>query len=154
MASTARLARLRELVQADLRALPDRAPDPIASDSDASGGVPLDPVDLPSQPLMTEPDKFNPEQPTTPTADRPNTWRKDSQSANAPRLPSNPNPPARAPLPATNLNRGDLGSSTQYYAPVLALSRYPYKWCDKRHSQDIASAFFDQGKFWAREWDL
>ncbi|KAJ8105879.1 hypothetical protein OPT61_g9913 [Boeremia exigua] len=145
MASTARLERLRKLVQADLSALPDRTPEPVASDSDASGGVALDPVDAPSkQPAPTQPTP-------QPNTDR---WLNDAESANRPSIASTPPPPPGAPLPPTTLNRGDLGSSTQHYAPVLALSRYPYKWCDKRHSQDIVSAFFDQGKFWAREWDL
>lgn len=71
---------------------------------------------------------------------------------------SNPaiSPPPRkaSPLPPTTLDRGHLGSPTHHYSPVVALSKYPYKWCDKTHAQDIASAFFDRGKFWAREWDL
>jgi hypothetical protein len=59
-----------------------------------------------------------------------------------------------ATLPATDLNRGDLAAAQHHFAPILALAKYPYKFCNKSHSQDIASAFFDQGKFWNREWDL
>ena len=160
MASAARLKRLRRLVQADLDALPDRAPEPIASDSDASGGVALNPGNAPSkQPAA---DTVQPE--PTPATHEPNTdrryvWLKDAESlykpASVPKPASTVTPPKpAAPLPATDLNRGDLGSATQHYTPIVALSKYPYKWCNQSHSQDIASAFFDKGKFWAREWDL
>jgi hypothetical protein len=57
-------------------------------------------------------------------------------------------------LPTTNLNRGDLATVYHLFTPIQALAKYPYKFCDKNHSQDIASAFFDGGKFWKREWDL
>jgi hypothetical protein len=59
-----------------------------------------------------------------------------------------------AALPATDLNRGDLAAAQHHFTPILALAKYPYKFCNKSQSQDIASAFFDQGKFWNREWDL
>jgi hypothetical protein len=61
-------------------------------------------------------------------------------------------PRSSATLPATDLNRGDLAE--HHFTPILALSKYPYKFCNKSHLQDIASAFFDAGKFWDREWDL
>jgi hypothetical protein len=57
-------------------------------------------------------------------------------------------------LPATDLNRGDLTAVHHQFTPIQALAKYPYKFCDKNHAQDIASAFFDEGKFWKREWDL
>jgi hypothetical protein len=59
-----------------------------------------------------------------------------------------------AALPATDLNHGDIAAAQHHFAPILALAKYPYKFCNKSHSQDIALAFFDQGKFWNREWDL
>ncbi|KAF3045387.1 hypothetical protein E8E11_005590 [Didymella keratinophila] len=162
MASAARLERLRKIVQQDLDALPDRPSiEPIVSDSGTSGGVALEVIDAPSkQPeaiVQTPPE-------SAPITSEANTGcrfvlLKDAESSYNPKsMPkpaatSTPPKPA-APLPSNKLHRGDLGSATQHYSPVLALSRYPYKWCDKTHSQDIASAFFDQGKFWAREWDL
>lgn len=63
-------------------------------------------------------------------------------------------PESSAALPATDLNRGDPAAAQHHFTPILALSKYPYKYCNKSHSQDISSAFFDQGKFWNREWDL
>lgn len=161
MASEARLARLRSLVQADLDALPDRSPEPIFNDNDDSGGVSLNPVDVQSK--QSAADHSQPEPipaPTVPNTDRRYFWLKDAESSYksvpgpAPKsFPTKPPRPA-APLPVNDLTRGDLGSATQHYTPIVALSKYPYKWCDKSHSQDIASALFDQGKFWAREWDL
>jgi len=162
MASAARLERLRKIVQQDLDALPDRPSiGPIVSDSDTSGGIALEVIDAPSkQPeaiVQTPPESV----PITSAAntDRRFVLLKDAESSYNPKSMPKPaatdtTPKPAAPLPSKNLHRGDLGSATQHYSPVLALSRYPYRWCDKTHSQDIASAFFDQGKFWAREWDL
>ncbi|KAF2633146.1 hypothetical protein BU25DRAFT_355212 [Macroventuria anomochaeta] len=160
MASTARLERLRRLVQADLDALLDRAPEPIVSDSDTSGGVALEPVDAPNNQTAAGP--VQPQRkPITkePNTDRRSVWLKDAESSYKPASMPKPNittTPLRpaAPLPAIELNCGDLAPATQHYTPIVALSKYPYKWCNTSHSQDIASAFFDQGKFWAREWDL
>ena len=166
MALAARLERLRKIVQADLAALPDRAVEPIASDSDASGGVPLEPL-VETVNKQTAADVVQP--PTKPLTKKPSTellntdrryvWLKDAESSYNPSaitktaLTASP-PKSTAKLPSSKLNRGDLAPATQHYAPIVALAKYPYKWCDRTHSQDIASAFFDQGKFWAREWDL
>ena len=58
-------------------------------------------------------------------------------------------------LPPTDLQRSQLAPACEkYFTPIVALSKYPYKFCDKDWKQTIASAFFDEGKFWAREWDL
>ncbi|KAJ4992814.1 QDE-2-interacting protein [Stagonosporopsis vannaccii] len=159
MASKARLDRLRDRHQADLDALPDRAPEPVFTDSDASGGVPLSPVDALSK--QTTADDVQPEPAAAANTERRFVWLNDAESSyNPAALPAPHTAPATKPakpvppLPAHDLNRGDLGSATQHYTPIIALSKYPYKWCDKTHAQDIASAFFDQGKFWAREWDL
>jgi hypothetical protein len=58
-----------------------------------------------------------------------------------------------ASLPPNDLKKGQLATEKSF-APLLAVSRFPYKFCDFKHKQDIASAFFDEGKFWDREWDL
>ncbi|KAJ4348695.1 uncharacterized protein N0V89_010073 [Didymosphaeria variabile] len=59
------------------------------------------------------------------------------------------------PLPPTLLQRSEQAAPHEkYFTPIVALSKYPYKFCNKDCMQGIASAFFDQGKFWAREWDL
>lgn len=58
-------------------------------------------------------------------------------------------------LPLTGLQKGELAPHYEkLFTPLVALSRFPYKFCGESSRQDIASAFFDQGKFWAREWDL
>lgn len=163
MAAKSRLERLHKHIQADLAALPDHPLEPIISDSDASGGVALDSVDVPCE--QTAADVLQPEPKpiiAEPNTDRRHVWLKDAQSSYKP-APTQPtststtpasSPKPAAPLPASNLNCGDLGPATQHYTPIVALSKYPYKWCNKEHSQAIASTFFDQGKFWAREWDL
>ena len=40
------------------------------------------------------------------------------------------------------------------FAPLLAVAKFPYKFVAKRFLQPVATAFFDQEKIWAREWDL
>lgn len=163
MPSTARLKRLRSILQPHLDALPDRTPtESILSHSDASGGVPLDLADAPSK--QPPPAPLTPQPEPAPIPDNLNTdrrfvWLNDAHSSYNPapmpnRVVSTQPPHAPAPLPATNLHRGDLGSATHHYSPIVALSKYPYKWCNKNLSQPIASTFFDQAKFWAREWDL
>ncbi|ENI06892.1 hypothetical protein COCC4DRAFT_49509 [Bipolaris maydis ATCC 48331] len=56
--------------------------------------------------------------------------------------------------PTTNLRRGELASAHDHFTPIQALAKYPYTYCDKSHMQPIASAIFDQGKFWNRVWDI
>ncbi|GFF47244.1 hypothetical protein IFM58399_08000 [Aspergillus lentulus] len=41
-----------------------------------------------------------------------------------------------------------------FFCPLMAMSRYPYKFVRKELSQTVASRFFDGGKFWQRVWDL
>jgi len=73
-----------------------------------------------------------------------------------------PSPSDYVPLPTaaqlaltdTDLKPGGLISFGHKFTSIQALSKYPYKFCNKADMQDIASAFFDAGKFWDREWDL
>lgn len=62
--------------------------------------------------------------------------------------------PQRIKLPVTDLQRGDLASPRYHFTPIQALAKYPYKFCGRDLLQQVASAFFDQGKFWKREWEL
>ncbi|OJJ51670.1 hypothetical protein ASPZODRAFT_447596 [Penicilliopsis zonata CBS 506.65] len=40
------------------------------------------------------------------------------------------------------------------FSPLLAVSRFPYKYIRGDLSQAVAKKFFDGGKFWTRGWDL
>ncbi|KAJ5625841.1 hypothetical protein N7510_002150 [Penicillium lagena] len=40
------------------------------------------------------------------------------------------------------------------FCPVVALSRFPYRYLRGEMSQKVASRFFDGNKFWNRHWDL
>ena len=40
------------------------------------------------------------------------------------------------------------------FCPLLAISRYPYRFLKDKLSQSVASRFFDRGKFWSRSWDV
>lgn len=133
---------------------------PAVSDDDESGGVSLEvptppPVAPSKQPVVESPIKPTPVPPKS-DSDRQFMWLKDVPSAYKPSgmPPPTVRPKASTNLPATDLQRGDLVSPRHHFTPVQALAKYPYKFCNKSHMQDIASAFFDNGKFWEREWDL
>jgi hypothetical protein len=91
-------------------------------------------------------------------------WCKDAVSTYNPNPGAMPKSAAGAPpssatsTPAlssnTGLQRGDLAAADSHFTSIHALSKYPYRFCSKSDSQPIATAFFDEGKFWAREWDL
>ncbi|KAF2128734.1 hypothetical protein P153DRAFT_403603 [Dothidotthia symphoricarpi CBS 119687] len=163
MASSSRLDRLRQLVQSDLGALPDRSPSPAEafSDDDAPGGVLLEPqlADMTSKQTALPSAAKATNQTTAPDAnvDRRFVWVQGAESSYNPSLMSHSSPPAKpaiSKLPVTTLVRGHLASARHHFTPIQALAKYPYKFCNKSHMQPISSAFFDQGKFWEREWDL
>jgi hypothetical protein len=143
MASSKRLERLRNLAQPALVALPDRL-----IDDDESGGVSLQAPDM-----LDSKQGVSNETHAIDTPERRFVWLKDAASSFNPNLDAMRISTA-AELPATDLQRGDLTPARHHYTPIQALAKYPYKYCNKSLMQDIASAFFDQGKFWNREWDL
>ena len=49
---------------------------------------------------------------------------------------------------------GQLSAIGELFSPIIVISKLPYKFVDKNVSQLIASAFFDEGKFWMRGWEL
>ncbi|OAG14201.1 hypothetical protein CC77DRAFT_1035830 [Alternaria alternata] len=173
--ASARLQRLQRFVQVDLDALPDRPisprreskpePEPNHANSNSSGGVSLRNMP-PDSPASKQTSQNRPvaaiKTPPTENTERRFVWIKDADSSFNPTLDSMRPSTAQAPaprtdaagLPVSNLQRGDLASPRHHFTPIQALAKYPYKYCNKIHMQDIASAFFDQGKFWQREWDL
>lgn len=40
------------------------------------------------------------------------------------------------------------------FCPLIAVSRFPYRFIHGDLSQAVASAFFDGGKFWKRRWNM
>lgn len=48
----------------------------------------------------------------------------------------------------------DLGVKHDAYVPVVALSRFPYRYIHGPERDVVAKQFFDAGKFWARSWVL
>lgn len=40
------------------------------------------------------------------------------------------------------------------FCPFIAVTKLPYKFVKKEFMQGIATAFFDEGKIWGREWDV
>jgi hypothetical protein len=166
--AAARLARLRSVVQSDLDALPHRpAHEPeVLSDEDTPGGITLndtqskqptpasvaDLTPASAQALPVVPKKA-PKETIEENSERRFVWKQGAASSY--NLGSSPTLAALSTtkLPPTDLQKGELAQQN-YFTPIVALSKYPYQFCNKSCMQDIASAFFDTGKFWTREWDL
>ncbi|KAF1830103.1 hypothetical protein BDW02DRAFT_534828 [Decorospora gaudefroyi] len=156
MVSSARLERLRNMLKADLEALPDRPISPPAEPNGASDELPV-PASKQSPSNQTDMSTKEAQPAANANADRRFVWAQDAESSFNPNLDSmrlSSTPPDTAEPAVTDLQRGDLAPAHHHYTPILALAKYPYKYCSKNHAQDIASAFFDQGKFWKRKWDL
>ncbi|KAK5190253.1 hypothetical protein LTR16_007806, partial [Cryomyces antarcticus] len=47
---------------------------------------------------------------------------------------------------------GEVAAISATFAPIIAVSKLPYKFVSKQWSQRIAEKFFDRGKFWDRKW--
>ncbi|KAF2016674.1 hypothetical protein BU24DRAFT_423048 [Aaosphaeria arxii CBS 175.79] len=168
----ARLTRLTDLVGSDLDAIPNQrfqvdVPDP--SDDEKEGGIALgcenateeftDSID--DQPTVSAATGSIDNQSgdssafaSTENTDRRFVWMPgEASSYNLGTAPATPSSPYKA-LPPTDLQRGELAPPGKYFTPLLALAKYPYRYCDRDSLQNVASQFFDGGKFWAREWDI
>lgn len=51
-------------------------------------------------------------------------------------------------------HKGDPAPLGLSFTPFLAITKFPYKFVQKKWMQPLASAFFDQGKIWERKWDM
>lgn len=163
-----RLDRLRKLVEPDLQALPERAASPELSDDDTGGGISLDTtasnvVELQADEQEQEQEQKKAEPKACFTAvptkleeapeklfllkEGATSLHNVSAASEISKFPS-------AALPPLHLSKGELSPAGQQFTPITAFSKYPYKFCNLSNSQAIASAFFDAGKFWDREWDL
>jgi hypothetical protein len=55
---------------------------------------------------------------------------------------------------AGNSIHGELSAIDELFVPIVAFSKFPYKYIPKKHKEDVADAFFNAGKFWDCTWDL
>ncbi|KAK1139866.1 hypothetical protein N8T08_011111 [Aspergillus melleus] len=81
-------------------------------------------------------EKASPEKTTQETPDNPD--QASESTASSEQSSSSPDPPEHD------------GS----FCPLLAISRYPYRFLKDKLSQSVASRFFDRGQFWSRSWDV
>ena len=49
---------------------------------------------------------------------------------------------------------GQLTPCGERFCPILALSKFPYKFVQYADSEAVSGQFFAGGQFWARRWDL
>jgi hypothetical protein len=152
-----RLDRLRCLVESDLQTLPEQSVSPV-NDQETEGGIALNSTfetAVHTQTNEVEPSSQNLEDnhKAEENLERRFVWITGAASSynlgDAPQLPA-----SATKLPPPRLQKGQVAQTTQSFTPISALAKFPYKFCNKSNLQDIASAFFDGGKFWAREWDL
>lgn len=167
---TSRLDRLNKLVRPDLQTLLDRPPSPEFIDEDTNGGVSLENLtietteptpEINSTPVENkQPVKIESKDPTASSApnednsERRFVWVQGAVSSynlgSALKLSTLPT----VKLSPSNPRKGQPALASQCFTPIIALSKFPYKFCNPNNSQEIATAFFDAGKFWVREWDL
>ncbi|KAH7117680.1 hypothetical protein B0J11DRAFT_536476 [Dendryphion nanum] len=160
--------RLQKLVEADLDALPDRPPPPLQNtqgDDELAGDISIATIEKSNieagsaskSEETTQADLQSFTAPSSKSAevkanhessDRRFVWGQGAVSS----FKLDPSPRMSSHPPVT-LRRGDP-ATVQYFTPIRALVKYPYVYCNRDTSQDIASGFFDAGKFWTREWEL
>jgi hypothetical protein len=70
-----------------------------------------------------------------------------------PKITQPPPRPQRQPIPPPDIpmKPAPLGMN---FCPLIAITKFPYKFVSKQYMQQIASAFFDEGKIWNRDWEV
>ena len=53
-----------------------------------------------------------------------------------------------------NVDNLTLEEISTEYCPILAISRLPYTVMRASNAENVASLFFESGKFWQRPWDM
>ena len=163
MASAERLEHLRKLTLNDIKALPDRPaqvePEISASDEEDGGISLLPPADPPpanhqnkqtASSLFPAPSVEPEPAQVPPTASCDGTerrfiWRQGQSSSYNLGSASELSASTTARLPPATLHKGDLVSAHDQFTPIAALSKYPYSFVNRSLSQDLATAFWDQG---------
>ncbi|PKY08334.1 hypothetical protein P168DRAFT_314439 [Aspergillus campestris IBT 28561] len=67
-----------------------------------------------------------------------------------PEMSSQPAPTVQSESPVTTPSIPSDG----IFCPLLALSKYPYKYLQGEMRDKVANRFFERGLFWKRQWDL
>ena len=57
-------------------------------------------------------------------------------------------------VPDLAMKPGQLSSSKDLFCPIVAVSKFPYKYLPRSESERVADRFFNAGRFWSRRWDL
>ena len=74
-------------------------------------------------------------------------WNAKPKIAQPPPRPQrHPVPPPESPMMPAPLGMN--------FCPLIAITKFPYKFVNKKHMQEIATAFFDEGKIWNRDWEV
>lgn len=168
-----RLARLKNMIQKDVDALPDL---PLAADKDEDGGVSLPAAEAEVKPATIADKRFvllskatdeikkpsesggwkvaskrQPMQSSTPSG---HAQQSDATASSTIRQVFPTSPPSPATTAVLYSMLGKLGPVGSGYCPILPLSKYPYKFVDWQSGEKITDRFFNGGKFFSREWEL
>lgn len=84
-------------------------------------------------------------------------WVTDPNKDSKGHASSNKTRATEANVKAERTNSGQTFKhppSQNRFCPILPVSKFPYKFIRGEASQQIAERFFDEGKFWKREWKL
>lgn len=182
--ASSRLERLRELLHADLAALPDVPLD--LDDSDGDLRPNNEPGVAPAE-NDQKPKGVNADAEAADDSHNPTSWVDAETQRNYLLVPSDAEDsdagcvlelvpltdqdeaPALTPdctgvntsleveeslIPSLGLRRGQLAPPSLAFCPIIALAKFPYKHIEKAKSERVADFFFNAGKFWTRTWDL
>lgn len=59
-----------------------------------------------------------------------------------------------APASLSKLKLSEGATKLGTFCPISSVAKFPYKYIDKDHSEAVADAFFNAGKFWDRTFDV
>jgi hypothetical protein len=161
--AASRVERMRRAMQADLDKLPDESPPKPKPKKEelvqvrcgsASTDVKRDHVITDTDSEDSEEDcememiQIEPEETASNDVVGDDTDSSDEEAENE--VPARSGPGAIS----DNLIRGELSAIGEFFVPVVAFSKFPYKYITKNRKEDVADAFFNAGKFWDCTWDL
>ncbi|PWY84479.1 hypothetical protein BO94DRAFT_494088 [Aspergillus sclerotioniger CBS 115572] len=120
-------------------------------------------IDTGRRPVSDSPDR-----PMAPKADHPEHTGEESKPPVTPSqeaVQTVEEPPLEGPQSSPEMSASLLTDKTELatlpirpsngqFSPLVAVARYPYKNIKGDLSKQIASRFFDAGKFWNRSWDI
>ena len=123
----------------------------------ALGGEENLPPQLPQPVVVTPPSEDNPKQDGSTEAAKQEASQGEDWWNATPRIAQPPPPSVQHPRMSTSTpipGDGKVAPLGLNFCPLIPITKFPYKFVKREFMQEIASAFFDEGKIWSREWEV